>query len=116
VQPFPATGAKFPIVDGGHPFWSPDGKELFINTGGLQTSVVSITTRPTLTFGVPVVTSRLPNRNPSSSPRGSDITPDGKYIVGVVNADRAQPGTPADPQIQVVLNWFSELQERVPVK
>jgi len=116
VQPFPATGAKFPIVGGGHPFWSPDGKELFINTGGLQTSVVSITTRPTLTFGVPVVISRLPNRNPSNSPRGSDITPDGKYFVGVVNADRAQPGTPAVPQIQVVLNWFSELQERVPVK
>src|SRR5215831_6356087 len=102
VQPFPATGAKFPIVGGGHPFWSPDGKELFYNSGADQTSVVNVTTRPTLTFGVPVVISRLPNRNPSNSPRGSDITPDGKYFVGVVNADRAQPGTPAVPQIQVV--------------
>jgi len=116
VQPFPPTGAKFPIVSGGQPFWSPDGKELFINTGGLQTSVVGITTRPTFTFGVPVVTSRLPNRNPSNSPRGSDITPDGKYFVGVVNADRSQEGTPALPQIQVVLNWLEELKQRVPVK
>src|SRR5262245_43975737 len=115
VQPFPATGAKFPIVVGGHPFWSPDGKELFYNSGANQTSVVSITTRPTVTFGVPalVPSSGLGNRNPNISPRGSDITPDGKYFVGVLTVDQTQTGSPAVPQIQFVLNWFEDLKQRM---
>jgi Tol biopolymer transport system component len=95
VEPFPATGAKFPTVVGGHPFWSPDGKELFYNSGVNQTSVVSITMWPTVTFGVPSpVPSGIQNRGPNSSPRGSDMTPDGKYFVGVVSADQNQSGTP----------------------
>ena len=36
VQPFPTTGATYPISKGGgfHPTWSPDGKELFYFAGG----------------------------------------------------------------------------------
>jgi hypothetical protein len=30
VQPFPATGAKHYIAQGGRPLWSRDGKELFL--------------------------------------------------------------------------------------
>jgi eukaryotic-like serine/threonine-protein kinase len=115
VQPFPATGAKFPIVGGGHPFWSPDGKELFYNSGANQTSVVSVTTRPTFSFGVPArVPDGIQNRAPNTTPRGSDITPDGKYFVGTVNADQTQSGKA--PPIQVVLNWFEELKRLVPAK
>jgi eukaryotic-like serine/threonine-protein kinase len=114
VQPFPATGAKFPIVGGGHPFWSPDGKELFYNSGANQTSVVSITTRPTVTFGVAApVPGGIQNRNPNTSPRGSDITPDGKYFVGVLTVDQTQTGSAAVPQIQFVLNWFEDLKQRM---
>jgi serine/threonine protein kinase/Tol biopolymer transport system component len=117
VQPFPATGAKYPIVPGGHPFWSPDGTELFYNSSGNQTSVVRITTRPSFSFGVPAVTpGSLPNRNPNTSPRDVDITPDGKYFVGRASSDQTQSGSPVAPQIQVVLNWFEELKQRVPVK
>ena len=36
VQPFPATGAKYPVVPGGQPFWSHDAAELFYNPGPAQ--------------------------------------------------------------------------------
>jgi len=114
VQPFPATSAKFPIVAGGHPLWSPKGNELFFNSGPAEISVVSINTRSGVTFGVPaLVPGRLNNRGPSTAPRFMDITPDGKYFVGVVSADQSQTGTPVVSQIQVVLNWFEDLKQRM---
>ena len=59
VQPFPTTGATYPISKGNgfHPMWSPDGKELFYlraARGAQHSSAVSVTTRPTFTFGNPV--------------------------------------------------------------
>ena len=35
-----------------------------------------------------------------------------KYFVGVVNVDQTSPGSFA-PQIQVVLNWFEDLKQRM---
>src|SRR5262249_6659699 len=114
VQPFPATGAKYPIVEGGQPFWSADGKELFYNTGGL-TAVVNITTRPNFAFSEPMPVPRGPliGRAPV---RNFDVRRDGKHFRGFAGADQNQSAPAAAPQIQVVLNWFHELQERVPVK
>jgi hypothetical protein len=46
-------------------------------------------------------------------PRNIDIMPDGRFILPVP-ANETQTGSPsAAPQIQVVLNWFTELQQRV---
>jgi eukaryotic-like serine/threonine-protein kinase len=117
VQPFPATGAKYLIVDGGQPFWSLDGKELFYNAGAGLTAVVNITTRPNVAFSEAMSLPRgLTNRNPANYPRNSDITPDGKHFIGVIDAVQTQSGSQSAPQIQVVLNCFSELRQRVPVK
>jgi eukaryotic-like serine/threonine-protein kinase len=117
VQPFPATGAKYPIVDGGQPFWSFDGKELFYNAGPGLTAAVNITTRPNFAFSEAMPVPRgLTNRGPSNYPRNSDITPDSKHFIGVIDAVQTQSGSQSAPQIQVVLNWFSELRQRVPVK
>jgi serine/threonine protein kinase len=58
-------------------------------------------------------------KEPATDPRVWDITPDGKRIIGVIEATTdatSSPGASAAPQIQVVLNWFSELKQRVPVK
>ena len=44
-----------------------------------------------------------------------DITPDGDRLVMVFPADQADPGATTTPQINVVLNWFQKLTERVPV-
>jgi Tol biopolymer transport system component len=117
VQPFPnTTGARYPILEFGQPFWSPDGKELFYNSGPGQLSVVSITTKPGFAFGAASrLPPGLPNANPLTSPRVVDVTPAGKFVLPV-SVDRTQSGISAAPQIQVVLNWFRELQERAPLK
>jgi Tol biopolymer transport system component len=117
VQPFPnPTGAKYPILEFGQPFWSPDGKELFYNSGPGQLSAVSITTKPGFAFGAASpLPPGLPNANPLTSPRVVDVTPAGKFGLPV-SVDQTQSGISAAPQIQVVLNWFRELQERAPLK
>ena len=120
VQPFPPTGATYPISksNGFHPMWSPDGKELFYFTGVGQFVSVSVTTRPTFTFGNPVPAQQgfLIDRG-TGFERNNDITLDGKRFLGVVAAGQnAASGAPAAPQIQVVLNWFEELKARVPTK
>jgi serine/threonine protein kinase len=120
VQPFPATRATYPISKaiGFHPTWSPDGKELFYLTGGGagQLLAVSVTTRPTFTFGNPVsVSTPFVDRGPRFE-RNNDITLDGKQFVAVVRAGQTVSGAPAASQIQVVLNWTEELKARVPTK
>ena len=117
VQPFPPTGAKYPVVPGGHPFWSHDGSELFYNPAPQQIGVVRINTRPTLSFGEPAVfqTAGLLSRSPGNSPRVWDIAPDGKRLIGVTDAvESALAGEAATLQIEVVLNWFTDLKARVP--
>ena len=121
VQPFPTTGATYPISKGSgfHPTWSPDGKELFYLTAGGagQLVAVSVTTRPTFTIGNPVpVAIPFVDRGPAFE-RNNDITRDGKRFLGVVAAGQnSASGAPAAPQIQVVLNWFEELKALVPTK
>ena len=116
IQPFPnTTGAKYPVTDGGQPFWSADGKELFFNPGPGLISAVSITTKPAFAFGTPAVAQKaLRSASPATSPRNLDIARDGRFI-GAVDAYQNQSGTPTAPQIQVVLHWFEELKQRVPV-
>jgi serine/threonine-protein kinase len=119
VQPFPGTGAKYPVVRGGHPFWSPDGREIVYNPAAGAIGVVSITTRPAFSFGEPTLlpggTSGLQSKNPATDPRVWDFAPDGKRLLGVTASgnDSLFAGL---PQIQVVLNWHEELKQRVPVK
>lgn len=116
VQPFPATGAKYPVVQGGRPFWSHDGSELFYNPAVGQIAVVPINTRPTFSFGEPTVFSiaGLLSRNPAQSPRVWDIAPDGKRLIGVADATESAGSGEATQQIEVVLNWFTDLKARVP--
>jgi Tol biopolymer transport system component len=120
VQPFPATGAKFPIATGGWPFWSPDGGELVYNPGGGQMGFVGISTKPTFSFTQPTILTRLlglVSRPPLSDVRAWDFAPDGKRILGAADiAEQTASGTLLAQQIHVILNWFSELQQRVPVK
>ena len=119
VQPFPATGATYPISKGtgSHPVWSPDGKELFYFTGGGrfgQAVAVSVRTQPTFTFGNPVPGPSGFFGRGLSGERNYDITRDGKRFLGVVPAGQSASGAPAAPQIQVVLNWFEELRRLAP--
>jgi serine/threonine-protein kinase len=116
VQPFPSTGAKYLIaVAGIHPFWSPDGKDLLYRWRG-QTVAVRVTTQPTFALGTPMpLNGRWRERGPQFE-RETDITRDGKQLVGVIAGETAAAATTSASQLQVVLNWFEELKARVPAK
>ena len=114
-----ATGAKFQISRGDvghHALWSRDGKQLFYIPGPGRFAVVNVTTQPSFSVSAPVPAPRAFNiGNAQTSPRNHDVGQDGRML-GIVNArpDTSAPG--AAQQINVVLNWFEELKQRVPVK
>ena len=74
---------------------------------------VSVTTRPTLTFGNPEAVPRPFQTGPRTERRMFDITPGGKFV-GLIQAGQTESGAPIAPQLQVVLNWFEELKRLVP--
>ncbi len=47
--------------------------------------------------------------------RDYDMSPDGDRLLMVFPADQSDSGEPSRPQINIILNWFEELKERVPV-
>jgi len=120
VQPFPKTGAKHRVTQqgGAFPLWSPDGKELFyssFNSGQLMG--IDITTDAAFAFGNEQALGMGGFFIPTDLPtRPYDITPDGQRFLMVFPADQADSvAESADEQINIVLNWFEELKERVPV-
>jgi len=119
VQPFPPTGAKYQIsTDGGRaPVWSADGKIIYHNPGTNRFAAVDVNTEPSFSFGKPVVIPIDGTVHPPTE-RNFDITPDGKqfFVILPASTTNANSTKPPTQQINVVLNWFRELQERVPVK
>ena len=129
VQPFPATGAKYQISReeaGLFPVWSRDGQELFYRSFSSsqqqsqqqRMASVTVTTRPSFTFTNPTTFEwrREPELGALDG-RTYDVLPDGQHFIRLVSvSDQPQAGPPPNPPIQVVLNWFEELKQRVPTK
>jgi len=118
VEPFPPTGEKHQITrDGGdNPLWSPDGKQLFYLVPGVLRRImaVDVGTQNGFSFGK---ATPLPIEGVlSTGPRPYDIMPDGKSFVVILPKAQADPARARAEQINVTLNWFNELQQRVPVK
>lgn len=119
VKPFPATAAKYQIAKNAFsPVWSRNGKELFFAlSGGVSNRLnsVNVTNQPTFAFGPPTAfefTGQSPNQTLG---RNYDVLPDGRFIF--LASPSNQPGPPVgSPSIQVVLNWFEELKQRMPTK
>ena len=127
VQPFPATGAKYlvpvgerSLTGGGQPYWNRKGAEIIVNAGPSLSYAVSFSATPQVRFGVPAEFSRVGRSepNPATSRRGADAMPDGEHVIGVLGpgAANGERGVTAQPPIDVVLNWFDELRQKVPVK
>ena len=77
---------------------------------------MSFAQQPSPAFGIPaVLAARQTFRTSPVTPRNHDIARDGKFIV-VADAAPNGSAVPTAPQIRVVLNWFEELKERVPLK
>jgi Tol biopolymer transport system component len=125
VQPFPATGAKYLVPAGpntvpngpGHPHWTRKGTEIVINAAPTQNYAISFKATPQVVFGQPVEFPRVGRNepNPSLSRRAADALPDGERIIGVTVAGGSQ-GLQMAQTITVVLNWFADLKQRMPVK
>ncbi len=121
VQPFPPTGNKFPIISNEpavFPLWSPDGQRLIFRSSapgrGLLTSVDVTTERGFPEFGSP---EPLPVEDFVTVVyfRSYDILPDGERFI-VVMPEQGSVGRARSSKINVILNWFEELKERVPVQ
>jgi Tol biopolymer transport system component len=114
VVPFPEVNkGKWQVSTGGgtDPLWSHDGRELFYRNGN-SVFAVDVQTEPTFKVGNP----RLLFQKAYSSGIGHiwDLSPDGKRFLMMKEADTAAAGAPR--KINVVLNWFEELKQRVPLE
>jgi Tol biopolymer transport system component len=116
LQPFPSTGVKHLVPQGGGaPYWLPKTNELVLNIGPQRSVAIAVTTTPSVAFGRPIDWSRVGRIEgaPTSTRRNVDAMPDGEHVIGVVPASGDEGSA---SQITVILNWFDELRQRVPVK
>ena len=99
---------------GTRPQWSPDGQELFYQRDSTL-MVVPVETDTSFNAGAPKVLVEGPDRLLTAG-RTYDVSPDGQRLLFVKEA--AAQTTEEDQigrQLILVLNWFQELTERVPV-
>ncbi len=98
--------------------WSPEGSELFYRpdagSAGITLRSVDIVTRPAFGFSNER-TLPVEGFNVVTGYRDYDMSPDGERLLMVFPADQPDSGEPSRPQIYIVLIWFEELKERVPV-
>jgi serine/threonine protein kinase/Tol biopolymer transport system component len=122
VRPFPDVNkGKWQISGGGgiSPLWSPDGRELFyLSKEGVMRAPVD--TKTSFNAGKPEFLFKGPYVGPYVGSYGEDpswdISPDGKRFLMIKQSSSTTPAATAFRKIYIVLNWFEELKQRVPVK
>jgi Tol biopolymer transport system component len=112
VQPYPGPGGKWQIsTEGGtEPVWNPNGRELFYRSGD-KMMAVDITTQPGFAAGKPRMLFQGQYQPVPVTFPNYDVSPDGQRFLMLKPAEQAQA---ALTQINVVLNWFEELKQKVP--
>ena len=106
VQAYPGPGGKWPIsIEGGNePLWSRDGRELFYREGN-RMMAVAVRTVPTFTTEKPRLLfegSYVLRPNVANY----DVSLDGQRFLMIKEEGQAP--------INVILNWFEELERLVP--
>ncbi|TDI15273.1 MAG: hypothetical protein E2P05_07430, partial [Acidobacteria bacterium] len=110
VRRYPGTERAEPVSRGREPVWSRDGRELFYRSGD-RMMAVEIQTEPEFESGEPVELWTSPYFSQEGLFTNYDVASDGRFLMlGIPNLDEAETMT-----INVVLDWFEELKERVPV-
>ena len=120
VRAFPDTerGLQQVSTDGGRmPRWSPDGRELFYWGPGGRMMAVQVEADASLSLGAPSVLFRGPyyEGDSESIARTFDLSPDGERFLMIKGVDESGTEDASPRRINVVVNWFQELEERVPV-
>jgi dipeptidyl aminopeptidase/acylaminoacyl peptidase len=112
VQPYPGPGGKWQIsTEGGtEPAWNPNGRELFYRSGN-KMMAVDIATQPGFAAGTPRMLFEGQYQPSPVVVANYDVSPDGQRFLMLKPSEQAQA---APTQINVVLNWFEELNRRVP--
>jgi Tol biopolymer transport system component len=112
VQPYPGPSGKWQIsTEGGsEPVWNPKGRELFYRAGN-KVMAVDIATQPVFAAGKPRMLFEG-EYNPGPVPIPNyDVSSDGQRFLMVKPSEKERS---ASTQINVVLNWFEELKQKVP--
>jgi hypothetical protein len=109
VRSFPGPGGKWQISNEGgvQPLWARNGRELFYRNED-KMMAVGIETQPEFRAGKPMLLftgNFLDSRFP---PTQYDVSLDGREFLMIQEESKTQ--------IQVVLNWFSELERVVPTR
>ncbi|MBN2320154.1 MAG: protein kinase, partial [Acidobacteria bacterium] len=116
VRPFPEVDKgiwQISTSGGCDPLWSRDGRELFFRTGDSIIAVDVQTTEPTFKAGKPKPLFRGANNVMGHQ---WDLSPDGKRFLMLKEAAPTESAVGSRMRITIVLNWFEELKQRVPVK
>jgi eukaryotic-like serine/threonine-protein kinase len=108
VVSFPGPGGKWQISTGGgrEPAWNRNGRELFYRNGD-KMMAVEINTQSGFSAGTPRVLFQGPYQTLTASTPNYDVSADGQRFLMLEPTE--QPA-----QINVVLNWFEELKQKVP--
>jgi Tol biopolymer transport system component len=111
VQPYPGPGGKYQIsTEGGRePAWNRNGKELFYRSG-YKMMAVDITTQNSFAAGRPRMLFEGRYEQAPVPFDNYDVSPDGQRFLMIKPSEQAAAPT----QINVVLNWFEELKQKVP--
>jgi len=112
VQPYPGPGGKWQIsTEGGtEPAWNPNGRELFYRSGN-KMMAVDITNQPAFAVGRPRLLFEGQYLTTVATFPNYDVSPDGQRFLMLKPVEQEQA---APTQINVVLNWFEELKQKVP--
>jgi serine/threonine protein kinase/Tol biopolymer transport system component len=113
VQPYPGPGGKWQVsTDGGtEPAWNRNGRELFYRNGD-KMMAADIFTQPSFTVGKPrQLFAGAYEMNYFAAPF-YDVSADGQRFLMLKPVEQTQDAAPT--QINIVLNWFEELKQKVP--
>ncbi len=121
VRPFPEIDkgkCQVSTSGGDSPLWSPGGRELFYRNGDAVLAV-PFKTESVFSAGTPITLFRGTYASfravlTQGDFNSWDISPDGKRFLMMKESGTSAAGGPR--RINIVLNWFEELKQRVPVK
>ncbi len=111
VQPYPGPGGKRQIsTEGGtEPVWNRNGRELFYRSEN-KMMAVDIATQPSFVAGKPRKLFEGAYLPTAATIQNYDVSPDGQRFLMLKGGEQEAAVT----QINVVLNWFEELKQKVP--